>query len=185
MGLHDEARLDRKFVEFAKLMNIHLNHFPKHEKYGLALEIRRAAYAVYGFIVEGQKRYHKKTALSNLDVEHEKLRMLVRLAFELGYFEFKDGKRFVRRHSLYTFRSALKRGRMQSAVSVLGHARFTHSLQHMLRHLKEHHHAYHHQLPKAYRRPDHPRAAVAGRRESPAPRAGDRYSRWDYLCQPA
>lgn len=93
MGLHDEAKLDRKFVEFAKLMNIHLNHFPKHEKYGLALEIRRAAYAVYGFIVEAQKRYHKKTALSSLDVEHEKLRMLVRLAFELGYFEFKDGKR--------------------------------------------------------------------------------------------
>lgn len=93
MGLHDEAKLDRKFVEFAKLMNIHLNHFPKHEKYGLALEIRRTAYAVYGFIVEAQKRYHKKTAISSLDVEHEKLRMLVRLAFELGYFEFKDGKR--------------------------------------------------------------------------------------------
>ena len=43
MGLHDEAKLDRKFTEFAKLMNIYLNHFPKHEKYGLALEIRRAA----------------------------------------------------------------------------------------------------------------------------------------------
>lgn len=93
MGLHDEAKLDRKFMEFAKLMNIHLNHFPKHEKYGLALEIRRAAYAVYGFIVEAQKRYHKKTALTSLDVEHEKLRMLVRLAYEMGHFEFKDGKR--------------------------------------------------------------------------------------------
>jgi hypothetical protein len=69
--------------------------------------------------------------------------------------------RFVRRHSLYTFRSALKRGRMDSAVSVLGHARRTHSLQHMLRHLKEHHHAYTHQLPQAYRRPGHPRAAAA------------------------
>lgn len=52
MGLHDEAKLDKKFMELAKLMNIHLNHFPKHEKYGLALEIRRAAYEVYGFIVE-------------------------------------------------------------------------------------------------------------------------------------
>lgn len=60
MGLHDEAKLDRKFVEFAKLMNIHLNHFPKHEKYGLALEIRRTAYAVYGFIVEAQKRYQRR-----------------------------------------------------------------------------------------------------------------------------
>ncbi len=93
MGLHDEAKLDQKFMEFAKLMTIYLNHFPKHEKYGLALEIRRAAYAVYVYIVEAQKRYHKKTALSNLDVEHEKLRMLVRLAHTLGYFEFKEGKR--------------------------------------------------------------------------------------------
>jgi four helix bundle protein len=82
-----------KRQEFAKLMTIYLNHFPKHEKYGLALEIRRAAYAVYVYIVEAQKRYHKKTALSNLDVEHEKLRMLVRLAHTLGYFELKEGKR--------------------------------------------------------------------------------------------
>ena len=93
MGLHDEAKLDQKFTEFAKLMNIHLNHFPKHEKYGLALEIRRSAYEVYGFIVEAQKRYHKKTSLTNLDVRHEQLRMLIRLAHSLGYFEFRDGKR--------------------------------------------------------------------------------------------
>lgn len=93
MGLHDEAKLDQKFMEFVKLMNIHLNHFPNHEKYGLALEIRRAAYAVYGLIVESQKRYHKKTALSGLDVEHEKLRMFIRLSHTLGYFEFKDGRR--------------------------------------------------------------------------------------------
>lgn len=93
MGLHDEAKLDQKFMEFAKLMNVHLNHFPKHEKYGLALEIRRAAYEVYGFIVEAQKRYHKKTALANLDIRHEQLRMLVRLAYTLGYFEFKEGKK--------------------------------------------------------------------------------------------
>lgn len=92
MGLHDEARLDRKFAEMAKLMNVYLNHFPRHEKYGLALEIRRSAYAVYGFIVEAQKRYQKKTSLTNLDIEHERLRMFVRLANELGYFAFKDGK---------------------------------------------------------------------------------------------
>jgi len=40
-------------------MNIYLNHFPAHEKYGLALEIRKAAYDVYGMIVECQKRYYK------------------------------------------------------------------------------------------------------------------------------
>jgi hypothetical protein len=92
MGMHDEAKLDRKFTEFAKLMNIHLNHFPKHEKYGLSLEIRRAAYETYGFIVEAQKRFHKKTTLTNLDIRHEQLRMLIRLAYSLGYFGFKAGK---------------------------------------------------------------------------------------------
>lgn len=93
MGLHSEARLDKKFTEFAKLMNIYLNHFPSHEKYGLALEIRRAAYDVYALIIECQKRYHKKTTLTNLDIRHEQLRMLIRLANELGYFGFKAGKK--------------------------------------------------------------------------------------------
>jgi four helix bundle protein len=91
MGAHDEAKLDTKFIDFAKQMNLYLNHFPKHEKYGLSQQIRNAAYGVYGFIVEGQKRYHKKTTLSNLDICHEQLRMFLRLAFELGYFKFKDG----------------------------------------------------------------------------------------------
>ena len=93
MGIHSEAKLDQKFIAFAKLMNIYLNHFPKHEKYGLALEIRRAAYEVYGYIVEAQKRYIKKTTLTNLDIRHEQLRMFIRLAYELGYFEYKSGEK--------------------------------------------------------------------------------------------
>jgi hypothetical protein len=91
MGLHSEAQLDRKFVQFAKQLNLYLNHFPKAERHGLALEIRRAAYDVYALIVECQKRYHKKTTLTQLDVRHEQLRMFVRLANELGYLSFKDG----------------------------------------------------------------------------------------------
>ena len=93
MGLHSEAELNRKFVEFAKLMNVYLNHFPKHEKYALAQRIRDSAYEVYGLIVEAQKRYHKKTTLTLLDVRHEQLRMFIGLAHELGYYEFRDGAR--------------------------------------------------------------------------------------------
>ncbi len=52
MGLHSEANLDRRFVEMMRQLNSYLLHFPKHEKYGVALEIRRAAYDMYGFIVE-------------------------------------------------------------------------------------------------------------------------------------
>lgn len=91
MGHHDEAKLDVKFIDFAKQMNLYLNHFPKHEKFGLCQQIRNSAYEVYGYIVEAQKRYQKKTSLTNLDIAHEQLRMFLRLAFELGYFKFRDG----------------------------------------------------------------------------------------------
>lgn len=91
MGTHDEAKLDTKFVDFARQMNLYLNHFPKYEKYGLCQQIRNKAYEMYGYIVEAQKRYQKKTSLTNTDICHEQLRMLIRLAFELGYFRFKNG----------------------------------------------------------------------------------------------
>ena len=86
------SELNQKFIETAKLMNIYLNHFPRFEKYALAQQIRQCMYEVYALMVEGQKRYHKKTTLSNLDIRHEQWRMLVNLANSLGYFEFKDGK---------------------------------------------------------------------------------------------
>lgn len=92
MGMHSEAGLNSKFMEFAKLLNIYLLHFPRHEKYSLANRIRNTAYEVYDYITEGQKRYFKKTTLTNLDIAHEKLRMQLFLAYELGYFHFKDGK---------------------------------------------------------------------------------------------
>lgn len=92
MGIHSEAQLNRKFMEFAKLMNIYLNHFPKHEKFALASRIRSTAYEVYDLISEGQKRYIKKTTLTNLDIAHEKLRMQILLAHELGYFGYSDSR---------------------------------------------------------------------------------------------
>jgi len=93
MGINNESELNRKFMEYAKLMNIYLNHFPKHEKFALCNLIRNTSYEVYDLISEGQKRYHKKTTLTNLDITHEKLRMQVYLAYELGYFNFYDGRR--------------------------------------------------------------------------------------------
>lgn len=92
MGIHSEAILNRKFIEMMKLLNIYLSHFPRHEKYALANNIRNTAYRVYDLITECQKRYFKKTSLTELDIWHEKLRMQVYLSNELGYFSFKDGK---------------------------------------------------------------------------------------------
>ena len=91
MGTHSEAQLDTKFVDFMKQLNLYLNHFPKFEKYGLCQQIRNTAYSVCGYVIEAQKRFQKKTSLTNLDIAHEQLRMFLRLAFELGYFKFKEG----------------------------------------------------------------------------------------------
>lgn len=92
MAVDREAALVRKFMDFAKLMNVYLNHFPKHERYALCNRIRNSSYEVYDLITEGQKRYHKKTTLTSLDIAHEQLRMQLFLAYELGYFRFTDGK---------------------------------------------------------------------------------------------
>ena len=87
-----EASIIHKCREVIKLLNVYLNHFPRHEKYGLCQQMRNTAYEIYALIVECQKRYHKKTSMSLLDIRHEQLRMFVHLAFELGYLRFKDGR---------------------------------------------------------------------------------------------
>ena len=97
--------------ETIQLLNIHLKHFPRHEKYALCQEIRQAMYEVYGLLVECEKRYHNKTSLTKLDVRHEQLRMLVNLAWELGYYKYKDA-----RGEAHSDSEALRR---YTAVSVL------------------------------------------------------------------
>lgn len=82
-----------KTRDLIKLLNVYLNHFPKHEKFALQLHIRQNAYEMYSLLVECKKKYHNKTTLSKLDIKHEQLRMQLNLAFELGYFEFKDSSR--------------------------------------------------------------------------------------------
>lgn len=91
-AIDGEASINRKFMEMVKLINVYCNHFPKHEKYALANRIRNTAYEIYDLITEGQKRYLKKTSLSRLDIAHEQLRMQLYLAYELGYFRYKNSK---------------------------------------------------------------------------------------------
>jgi hypothetical protein len=93
MRADPEAAIVHKCRELILLLNIHLNHFPKHEKYGLCQAIRVCLYGVFGLIIECQKRYHNKTSLTKLDVQHEQLRAFVNLAFEMGYFSYHNSKK--------------------------------------------------------------------------------------------
>ena len=71
-------------------------------------------------------------------------------------------KRFIRKHSLYNFHRAVKRSKLDSVISILGHARKTHSLSPLLKHVKEHNHALYLQLPKTYRRNSYSRIKSTG-----------------------
>ena len=82
-GVNPETNMHTKLIAFIKLANIHLNHFPNHEKFGLCTQIRNCMYDVYNLVTECNKRYHKKTTLTVLDVKHEQLRMLFKIAHEL------------------------------------------------------------------------------------------------------
>lgn len=90
--MHAPAALNRRLVLFAKQLETYLAHFPNCHKYALTQSIRLSFVDVYCLTVEAQKRYHKKTALGQLDVKHEQLRMLINLAYELGLFAHHKGK---------------------------------------------------------------------------------------------
>jgi hypothetical protein len=165
-----------------------LDHFIKRE-----LGITRYCRYVDDFILFGESRAALLIArerivefITRLHLELSKF-TLARVTRGINFVGYRTwaSKRFIRRRSLYTLRNAAKRGALQSVVSVLGHARHTHSQRHLLTHIKDRHHALSHQLPEIYQRADHQGNQPAHGCQRPAPRAGDRYSQWDYLCQPA
>lgn len=75
-----------------KQLKIYLNHFPKHEKFALTLLIDKSALELYIALIEAVKRKKSSAALYKADNSHEILRMLLNLAFELGYFNYSHGK---------------------------------------------------------------------------------------------
>ena len=66
MTPNPQAAILHKCRELILLLQINLNHFPRHEKYGLCQEIRQCVYGVLAGIVECQKRYHNKNSLASL-----------------------------------------------------------------------------------------------------------------------
>lgn len=103
----------------------------------------------------------------------------------VGYRTWRT-KRFIRKHSLHRFTRAARAGRLDSVVSILGHARRTWSLRYLTNQLKEHHHALHHQLPQIYRRDR--RQGTAPTHQSSIQRsfgAGVGDDQWGDIRQPA
>lgn len=114
-----------------------LDHFVKRE-----LKVRRYCRYVDDFILIGltrQKAIEHRAAIVEflasrlrLELSRSTIAPIRRGVNFVGYRTWAS-RRFVRRHALKTFRQSVRRGAVDSAVSSLGHARRTASLQHMLR----------------------------------------------------
>lgn len=66
-----------------------IKQFPKHERHVLGAEIRSSMLHLQRLIITAFKRYHKKTTLTDLDIELAILKRRVRLAKDLRYLDVK------------------------------------------------------------------------------------------------
>ena len=79
--------IEKKIRDMIVYNHIMVAQFPKHEKYLLANKVRELGYDIFEAAVTVNKKFHKKTTMSDLNVKHEVLRQFVNLAFELKYID--------------------------------------------------------------------------------------------------
>lgn len=79
--------IEKRIEEMIVYLNIMVRHFPKTEKYILAGRVRDLGYEIYELAITVNKRFYKKTTVSELNVKHESLRRMVHLAYKLGYID--------------------------------------------------------------------------------------------------
>lgn len=72
----------------------------------------------------------------------------------VGYRTWRRA-RFIRKHSLYKARRAIRNGDLERTISHLAHASKTHSLQHLLNYCEAHNDELYRQLPKKYHQTHH------------------------------
>lgn len=87
-----ELILDERCMEMIKYGHIALRQFPKKETHVLGAEIRNSMLRVHRLIITAAKRFHKKTTLTDLDIEVAILQRLVRLSKDLQYIDLKKYK---------------------------------------------------------------------------------------------
>ena len=72
--------IEQRIRDMMQYGHIALRQFPKSEKHVLAAEIRTSMLTLLRLVITAAKRYHKKTTLTDLDVELAVLQNQIRLA---------------------------------------------------------------------------------------------------------
>lgn len=138
------------------LINLNpLDHFVKRQ-----LKVRHYARYVDDFVLIGltheQAVEYKARIIEflrdNLQLELSRC-SIHKVSKGINFVGFRTwrSKRFVRKRALYTFRQSVKKGRLDSVVSSLGHARKTASYLYMLNYLKRTNNGLFNSLPKSIR----------------------------------
>lgn len=84
-----QLSLEEKCMTMIKYGYVLLKQFPRYEKHGLAAEIRSTMWRVHRLIITAIKRYHKKTTLTDLDIELTLLKRQARISLELGHIDVR------------------------------------------------------------------------------------------------
>ena len=85
----EEMKIQQKVFEMLEYAYVCLQQFPKSEKFALVVDIKRCMNLILERVVEGSKKYYKKTTLQELDVEVTKLKAYIRLSYKLGFLPIK------------------------------------------------------------------------------------------------
>ncbi|WP_417536345.1 diversity-generating retroelement protein Avd [Methylophaga sp.] len=88
-GKHETLTLESRCNEMIQYGYVALRQFPKHEKHVLGAEIRTTMLKIQRLIITALKKFHKKTTLTDLDIEIAVLLRQVRLAKDLRYIDTK------------------------------------------------------------------------------------------------
>jgi len=64
-----------------------LHQFPKAEKFSFAQDIRHCMNTLLELTITEDKKYTKKTTIENMDIENEKLKIYIRVAYTLRYID--------------------------------------------------------------------------------------------------
>lgn len=85
MNSSELTSLELKLMDATRQIYVLLKQFPKHEKNGLAAEIRSTLWDVQRYLVRALKKFTKKTTLQDMDVELKVLMTQLRAGYELRY----------------------------------------------------------------------------------------------------
>lgn len=86
---HTDLLIRKQCEELLEYAYIAVRNFPKFERHVFGAEMRSTLWRMLRLIIACNKRYHKKTTLTELDTELDVLRSQVRMAFSLKYIDQK------------------------------------------------------------------------------------------------